>query len=213
MATGIWRGLLIGAALALPGGALAHPHEFVEASLTLHMANGQLTAIGVEWRYDPFTTMLILSDMGLNPAAETLEDSELSAIQGFDTNWIDGYEGDLYVFAGAERIALDGPVPGSTRLDAGQIVSTHTRPLVAPVAPPLVLRVYDPEYYIAYTLRSGTLSGQDTCSMAISAPDHSAIAERLTAIMDELYAGDADPEADFPLVGAEFAEELHLTCP
>ena len=212
MATGFWRGVLTGAALALPGAALAHPHEFVEASLTLHMTDGQLTAIGVQWRYDPFTTMLILSDMGLNPAAETLEEPELSTIQGFDLNWIEGYEGDLYVFAGAERIALGAPVAGETWLDAGQLVSTHTRPLAAPVAPPLVMRVYDPEYYIAYTLRPGTLSGADGCDMAISAPDHAAIADRLAAIMDELYAGDADPAAEFPIVGAEFAEELHLSC-
>lgn len=207
------------ATLALPAApARAHPHEFIEAALELRFDEaGALSEIGVEWRYDAFTTMLILADLGLNPAAEALSPEDEAVLAGFDLNWVEGYNGDLWPLQGEEPLALGPPEPVATLLEDGQIVSRHRRPVLTPADPaqgPLTLQVYDPEYYIAYTIAGQTsVSGRDDCRARIFVPDLSAASAQLEAALDELYAGGiADPEEDFPRVGRDFAEEIRLDC-
>ncbi|MCC5970026.1 MAG: DUF1007 family protein [Pararhodobacter sp.] len=206
-------------AMALPAvTARAHPHEFIDAALELRFdADGALTDIGVEWRYDAFTTMLILGDMGLNPAAETLSPEEEALLDGFDLNWMEGYEGDLWPTQGEVPIALGPPQPVATVMEDGQIISRHIRPVLTPVDPaqgPLVIQVYDPEYYIAYTIAAQTaIDGREDCRARIFVPDLSAARAQLDAAIDELYAGGVvDIEEDFPAVGRHFAEEIRLDC-
>ena len=201
-----------------PVPATAHPHEFIDARLTLHFnADGALEAFGVEWRYDAFTSMLILGDLGLNPAAESLDEADAEVLSGFDMNWQPGYEGDLWPEMDGEPVPLEAPVDGHAWLEAGQIVSRHTRPLSAPIDPQdgrLVIRVYDPEYYIAYTIADyAQIEGRSDCRTRLFGADLDAARAQLEAAIEELYAsGVQDIEADFPAVGADFADELRLEC-
>jgi len=209
----------LAATLALPvAPARAHPHEFIDAALELRFDSaGALAEIGVEWRYDAFTTMLILSDLGLNPAAEALAPDELALLEGFDLNWDESYNGDLWPLQGEVPIALGPPRAVATFLEQGQIVSRHDRPVVEPVDPargPLVIQIYDPEYYIAYTIAAQTaFAGREDCRARIFVPDLGAARAQLEAALDELYAGGvADLEDSFPAVGRDFAEEIRLEC-
>lgn len=210
---------LAAVALALaPLPAAAHPHEFIDTRLTLHFNDaGALTLIGVEWRYDAFTTMLILADLGLNPAAETLAEDEAEILAGFDAQWIEGYNGDLWPRQGDTEIALGGPEEAHARLDDGEIVSRHSRRVLQPVTPEagaLSIQVYDPEYYIAYTIADhARFEGRSDCRSRLYGPDLGAARERLQAALDELHAGGVqDIEANFPAVGVHFAEELVIEC-
>lgn len=207
------------AALALTAApARAHPHEFIDATLDLRFDNtGALAGIGVEWRYDAFTTMLILADLGLNPAAETLPPEDEAVLEGFDLNWVEGYDGDLWPMQGDTPLALGPPQPVATTLEDGQIISRHLRPVLTPVDPklgPLVIQVYDPEYYVAYTITGQTaIDGRDDCRARVFVPDMSAANARLEAALDELYAGGVtDVEENFPAVGRDFAEEIRVDC-
>ncbi|MCC5988280.1 MAG: DUF1007 family protein [Pararhodobacter sp.] len=211
--------LLIALAAALsPAPARAHPHEFIDARLTLHFDEaGALEAFGVEWHYDAFTSMLILADLGLDPAAETLGPEEAEILSGFDMNWQPGYEGDLWPELNGEAIALLPPEEGHAWLDDGQIVSRHVRRVAEPADPDagqLVIRVYDPEYYIAYTIADyARIEGRSNCRTRLFGADLDAAREQLDAAIDELYAGGVqDIEANFPAVGREFADELRLEC-
>lgn len=198
--------------------ARAHPHEFIDAALELRFdTDGALTGIGVEWRYDAFTTMLILGDLGLNPAAETLSPEEEAQLAGFDLNWMEGYEGDLYPMQGEAPILLGPPQPVATTLSDGQIISRHIRPVLSPVDPArgaLVIQVYDPEYYVAYTIvGQAAIEGRDDCRARVFVPDLSAANAQLEAALDELYAGGtSDIEENFPAVGRDFAEEIRVDC-
>lgn len=199
--------------------ARAHPHEFIDAALELVFdASGDLTGIGVEWRYDAFTTMLILADLGLNPAAGALAPDEEAVLAGFDLNWDAGYNGDLWPIFDEAPITLGQPEPVRTWLEDGQIVSQHRRAVISPIDPAaghLVIQVYDPEYYIAYTIAAQpTILGRADCQARVFVPDLSAARERLEAALDELYAGGGgDLENSFPTVGRDFAEEIRLDCP
>lgn len=197
--------------------AAAHPHEFVDARLTLRFDDaGALTAIGVEWRYDALTSMLILADLGLNPAAETLDDDDAATLSGFDTNWVEGYNGDLWPRQAGTEIALGGAEDGRAWLEDGAIVSHHWRRVLQPVdltAEPLSIKVYDPEYWIAYTIAAhASFEGRSDCRSRLFGPDLSRAEAELQAALDELLAGGQDIEANFPAMGAEFADELRIDC-
>lgn len=215
---------LLGTALLVPGvgPSQAHPHEFIDATLDLvFAADGTLAEIGVEWRYDAFTSMLILSDMGLNPAAETLSDEERALLEGFDLQWQPGYNGDLWPMQGEAPVPLGPPEGGAVALIDGQLITRHRRPVLAPVDPtdpvagPLVIQVYDPEYYVAYSIAAAAASGGDSgdCRARIFVPDRANAQAQLEAALDELFAGGVDDiESAFPAVGRDFAEEIRIDC-
>ncbi|MDX5356739.1 MAG: DUF1007 family protein [Rhodobacterales bacterium] len=212
------RAGLIGAAvLALPvGAAQAHPHEFIDAGIELRFdVGGQLTALRIVWVYDDLTSLMILSDRGLDPDGDgALTEAEAATLSGFDMDWAEGFAGDTYRLHGDAPQALGPPQDWTARVVEGRIITTHLRQLVAPIAPgtaPLVVQVYDPGYYTAYTIASTPLiRGRDDCTAEVYGPDVAAADAALAEAMQEL-TGDA--EADFPAIGAAYAEEVRLICP
>lgn len=199
------------------GAAKAHPHEFVEAGLTFHIdSNGLLTEIAVEWRYDLFTSMLILTDLGLNPAATDLTAQEAVELQGFDLQWVEGYNGDLWALADGADLALGAPIPAAATVEGGQVVSRHRRPLAAPVDPrstDLVVQVYDPEYYIAYSVADAPGVEGSACRVRVFTANMDRAYATLEAALAEVATGaDATVEGEFPRVGRDFADEVRLDC-
>lgn len=200
-----------------PAPVAAHPHEFVAARIDPRFDDqGRLVALDVEWRYDELTSMLILSDVGLNPAATDLGTEQAPELQGFDLDWVPGYNGDLWPYADGIEIPLGPPRPGAATVEGGQVVSRHLRPLAEPVDPravQVVVQVYDPEFYIAYTIAQGPGElPQIGCRLRIFEADLDAAYTRLQAMLDELTGGSGDIESDFPRVGRDFADELRIDC-
>jgi ABC-type uncharacterized transport system substrate-binding protein len=208
---------LLALALAcVPAVATAHPHEFVEAALTFRMTpEGRITAIEVAWHYDAFTSMLILSDLGIDPSATDLAPEAVPELQGFDTDWIEGYNGDLWAEQGGLPVTLGSPIPGPVEVAQGQVVSRHVRPLPEPVDPRAALlrvRVYDPEFYIAYTVAvPPAVEGAPGCRARVFGPDLEAAHSTLEAALAEVAGGD-DMELNFPAVGEHFADEVVIDC-
>ena len=135
--------------------AAAHPHVFVDVALRFQDDGaGNLTGVEVTWSYDDFFSLLIFADMGLDPDGDgQLTEAELKRLWGFDlVEWPEGFEGDLYIHAGGQKIALDHPVPTGIRVEAGRIVATHTRSFGPVPADGLRVEPYDPTYYVDYTL-------------------------------------------------------------
>ena len=78
---------------------------------------------------------------------------ETERLIGFDTNWDEGFNGDLEVQAAGMLLPLSGPLSASTELKDGRIVSSHIRQLQQPVAMqagPFSLKAFDPSYYTAF---------------------------------------------------------------
>jgi ABC-type uncharacterized transport system substrate-binding protein len=201
----------------IAGSVQAHPHEFVEADLVFHLdSNGLLTDISVEWRYDLFTSMLILTDLGMNPAQTDLAADDAPDLQGFDLDWIEGYNGDLWTLADGQPLDLGPPVAQPATLEGGQVVSRHRRALLAPVDPrqaQVVVQVYDPEYYIAYTIAgSPRVEGADCRARVFTADMDTAFAVLEAALAEITASGEADLEGDFPRVGRDFADEVQIDC-
>jgi len=202
--------LAVMAGVALAGPALAHPHVFMETALeVIRDAEGRAVSLRVTWTYDPFFSLVLVTERGLDPDADgVLTEAETAALQGFDMNWQPGFPGDTYAFAGSRAVALSGPRNGVARYEGGQIVSSHVRDLAEPVAGLLVVKNYDPTYYTEYTIRSVQAEG---CAVEIIAPDLTAAERALQEELARIPAG-VDVETGFPEVGAVFAQEVRVTC-
>lgn len=192
--------------------ARAHPHIFIEAGLFVDVnAEGEAVAVEVTWTYDELYSLLIFEEFRIDGDFDgRLRADELALLHGFDMDWVEGYEGDLYVTAAGEQVALGAPEPVETRVEEGKIVTVHRRALGGSVpANGLVLQAYDPTFYSAYDLSRG-VAASGTCAVFIDPADM----EAATSALEELlFATPQDEvEAEFPRVGESFADTVTLTC-
>lgn len=211
------RPILTAFLLALPGAAWAHPHVFIDASLEiLFNGTGQAEGVRITWVYDPLTTLMILEAQQVDPdfdAVLTLQ--EIAKLQGFDMQWAPGFDGDTYALNGTTPLVLGPPTEVTASYDQEQIRSSHARYFATAVsvgAVPLIIQSYDPEYYTAYVVADATLVGSDRCTVQIFTPDLSEGDIALQSTL-ELLGPEVDVGANFPRVGAAYAEEARVTCP
>jgi ABC-type uncharacterized transport system substrate-binding protein len=208
------RTLALLAAL-LPFPAAAHPHVFIDAGLTLILDDeNRLTAIRVTWAYDELYSLLVLEELGLDPDYDgILTDEELATLNGFDMNWMEGFEGDTYASAEDGFLALGPPLDHETSMEDARIVTRHTRTVLnPPVARAVSVKAYDPTFYTAYEVSRGVaVEGGAACDASVLPADLDAA----YTMLEELLYGPRSVEWDedsFPEVGESFADEIRLTC-
>ncbi len=197
--------------------ALAHPHIFVDAELEIVFdSEGAPEGIWISWSYDPFFSMLLVSDLGLDPDfTGEITEAERSDLDGFDMNWIEDYHGDTHVTQSGTALALTGPLEWESDYRDGQLFSRHLRHFIdRPAADEeWIVAVYDPTYYTSYgIIGTPRITGRSDCTARVFEPDWDAAGAQLEAALDEILATGGDFEADFPAVGALFAEEVRLIC-
>jgi polyphosphate kinase len=209
MAAGVWAGL--------SGAVCAHPHVFIDAAIEVIFDDqARATALRITWAYDDLFSLLIVEDRGMDADFDgVLTPEETVAIQGFDMNWEAGFAGDTYALQGDLPLALSGPSDWQTGYADGRLTSVHLRRFASPVpvaGTPLVVQVYDPSFYTAYSIESATLTGAAPgCKPQTFAPDAAAADQILQDAIAEL-AGSSDVEGAFPAIGAAYAEEVRVTC-
>ena len=156
-------------------------------------------------------------DEGYDPDFDGILTAEEQArLTGFDTRWEPGHPGDSYALLGEAELALSAPTEPTARLEGGRIVTSHHRSFAEPVMigdAPLIVQVYDPSFYTAYTIAYDPVLGgaPSDCLVQVFEPDRAAADAILQAALEEL-SGTADVEAEFPAVGAAYAEEARVTC-
>ncbi|WP_255450625.1 DUF1007 family protein [Tateyamaria sp. syn59] len=188
----------------------AHPHVFVDTKLRVVVADdGSFEGLEVQWTYDDFYSLLLLTDYGMdNDGDGQLTDSELKRLDGFDLQWIPGFEGDSYALLEGTPVKLGKPQGRGVSVDAGRITTVHFRPAKAS-ADGLVLKAYDPTFYTAYDL-IGPVAVDGPCDAAIQPADLDAA---YTLVEELLYATPAaEVEAAYPEVGEAFADTVTLSC-
>lgn len=204
----------------LPAPLWAHPHMFLDTSVdVLFNDAGQAASVRITWVYDDLSSLQYIADRALDMDGDgMLTPAEKATLTGFDMNWDAGFPGDTYALLGGIDQALSRPRDYTADYQGGKIITTHIRDFAAPlpldIGQTLTIQVYDPGFYAAYTLQSAALEYGGTaraCAAQIWEPDRDAADEALLAALAE-YAADEDVEADFPAIGAAYAEEVRVTC-
>ena len=209
--------LLGGLIMAGAGPVLAHPHVWIDVEVEVILDDrNRATAVRIGWTYDDLYSLFVVSDMGLDPDWDgQLTAEETGRLAGFDMAWDPGFPGDTYALLGEAPLALSRPRDWTASYAEGKITTTHLRSFDAPVPLgdlPLVLQAYDPGYYVAYTIPGEpVVIGGQGCVAQVFVPDLSAAEQELLDALAE-FTPDVDLEADFPAVGAQFAEEVRVTC-
>lgn len=196
----------------------AHPHVFVDAGIeVIFDAEGRATDLRITWSYDELYSLLLVQERGLDPDADgVLTSDEVAQFSGFDMKWQEGFAGDTYALLGDVPLVLSGPSGWTAGYANGMATSTHLRHFETPVEigdKLLIVQLYDPGYYTSYGIAyDPKLTGAGAaCSAQSYGPDPAEADETLRAALAE-YSGSQDVEADYPAVGAVFAEEVRVTC-
>lgn len=200
--------LIIVMTLCLSLSAQAHPHIFVATSLSIVTDDqGRAAGVEVQWSYDDLYSLLVLEDMELDSDYDgILTPDEQAKLAGFDMNWIEGYEGDLYATGPDGAIRLSAPEPLDTRFADGKITTRHLRWFDRPQAR-LVLKAYDPTFYTAYDMTGGVNAPKE-CQTALTVADEDAA----FALVDSMMKQGDYSEDDYPEVGEAFADTITVTC-
>ena len=206
--TGFFQTAAMLAAVAVPTIGAAHPHVFVDTALHVMTDDaGHITGVEVHWSYDELYSLLVLEDMELDGDYDgKLTEAELQALDGFDMQWIEGFEGDLYARNGAAPVALGAPQGRGTSFENGKITTRHFRAIEGG-GDELILRAYDPTFYTAYDLTGG-VHAPEGCEVRIDRPDMDAA---YAAVDEALKDMPPDPDDD-PEVGDLFADTVRVTC-
>ena len=199
-----------------PGTARAHPHEFIDTTLSLRFdPGGALVAVGFVWAWDDFTTMLILADQGMDGDGDgLLTADESAALSDLYAHWPPEFDGHFYLRQSGSPVALTGPQGVEATVRDGQLVVRFERALVTPVAArDLTLKVYDPSYYSYYALTAAPgIEGRSDCQVSIQTPDIEAAQRLYEQAMGSLTEEDLMNGANEPQVGGAFADEVSVTC-
>lgn len=208
-----WFGTLFIAlgCLATPLGVQAHPHVYVTTRIVLEIDPEQrVTGVTMTWEYDDFFSLLIFEDMGLDDDADgTLTEAELDKLMGFDlVEWPEGFEGDLYLYSGNEKIDMPRPRPHDIAVRDGKIISTQKRDIPNVPAEGLRIFQYDPTFYVAYSLRGG-IELPGPCTARILPPDLEEAEKEVKRLTEANTGEDLFMAVE---LGHLYAEEVSLTC-
>ncbi|MEO1638192.1 MAG: DUF1007 family protein [Pseudomonadota bacterium] len=204
------------AALLVPPAASAHPHVFVEASVTLVFDEEGDLSVRLNWQYDELFSLLVTSDFGLDMDGDlVLTAAEQTVLEREIAAWPDDFAGDLEVMQGEALLTLGAKQGHEMVYEDGLFIERHLRPVadVPDLSEPLRIRVYDPAFYTAYDLmRPVTVEGRDDCAVEVISADLDAayaLAAELTGNID--FSSDG-PDDYFPAIGDAFADTIVLTC-
>lgn len=201
------------------GMAAAHPHVFIDADAALIFGpSGQPEAVRVSWTYDEFYSLMMIEDSQLDADGDGTPDPDrLKAFAGRDVDWAAGFPGHILVEHQGKPVELGPPLAHEAGYANGRIVTSHIRPLIGRLAvtasEPLAVRIYDPEYFVAYdTPRAPSIEGRDDCKVTRRAPDTSGQEELLAALQSLDMQADSIEVMNMPDIGITFAEGFEITC-
>lgn len=198
-----------------PGAGWTHPHVFIDGGVDFVFdPQGRLESLRVTWIYDPLTSLFMFEELAIGGAPHApLPPEDRARLAAYQTEWMQGFDGDSYLWHRRARIGLSGPVsPDAEVTDGGRVTISFLRRLETPLRPDAstVVKIYDPSYFTAYLVTDppDLRNAPDGCSAKVVpfAPSGP-----LIALQQELRAVpiDADPAED---LGALFAEQVFVSC-
>jgi ABC-type uncharacterized transport system substrate-binding protein len=135
------------------GGALAHPHVFVDFQAEiLFDVQGRITHVRHVWRFD--RAFSAFASQGLDKDGDgKLSDKELAPLAKTNVDSLKAYAFFTYLTIGKQRLKFEFPDQYFLRVYDGRLTLFFELPLAIPTAPgpTTMLEIYDPEYFVAFT--------------------------------------------------------------
>lgn len=199
--------------------ASAHPHVFVDVDFELIFENdGRLAAIRTHWLYDAFYSEVVVEDGSRDKDGDgALSPDELKGMQGFDSDWDPGSDGDLHVSQAGRSVSLGPPGDWTAEWTDGRIGSHHTRAFDPPIdmsKGTVSLQPYDVTFYFSYKVAGPVrFTGRSDCRSTLREPDLGVARKATWAALAKLPRDVSPEEAGWPKVGAYYAETILVDCP
>ena len=205
--------------VVLPLRAGAHPHEFVDTSLTFEMdAEGRLAAVHVVWHWDELMSLLTLEDLGLDPDHDgALSAGERATLAQRFSDWPEDFAGDMQLQHAGQVVALRRPHGMDVDLREGRFVLDFRRALADPIpmaGASVRLQAFDPTYFVYYDVPElpGVI-GPTACDVTRITADLGAARSLYERLVGDLTEEQLMEPGQEPLVGSAFADTFVLTCP
>lgn len=183
-----------------PATALAHPHEWIDvAAEILFDPQGRITAIRHHWRFDEGFTAFALQ--GLDTDGDGLYSAdELKPLAQENVDGVKDYDYFTVVSVGDYQAGFAPPTDYELELDGDRLTLHYTLPLAQPLMTKssVLVQVYDPEYFIAFTLPGKDavrlVDAPAACRLTVTpaaGPDAAAAAQLATVGADQRALPDA----------------------
>jgi ABC-type uncharacterized transport system substrate-binding protein len=197
----------------LPAGA--HPHVFIDTGVDfLFDDEGRLTHIRVSWLYDFMSSFFFLDELGIveDPPGQ-IDAAAKAELAEYQSQWIEGYEGDSYLWDGDTRIGLSGPLEPRAEYHDGLVEIVFLRAVETPFVPGAdsVVKVYDPTYFSAYFVKGTPRleNAPEGCRASVRPFEPST---DLAALQQSLLSIPIDQDPEDSEIGALFADRVYVSC-
>ena len=151
------RALAVLASLAVAGPALAHPHVWVAAKAEVDYESGRVTGIRHAWSFDASYSAFVTQ--GLDKDGDgTLSPEELQGLAAENTTNLAEFAYFTKLKVGGREQEFGEPREPRMRMDGDRLTLSFVLPLKAPVAQGrgvTAMEVYDPTYFVAFSLAEG----------------------------------------------------------
>jgi ABC-type uncharacterized transport system substrate-binding protein len=140
----------------------------------------------------------------------------MKPLQGFDSVWGTGADGDLHVTQAKQPVAI-GPASDwkAVWLD-GHLGSYHTRSFDPPIdmtKGAVYIQPYDKTYFFAYKIAGPVIfDGRFDCHTKQFEPDMTYAQKMLKQKLSAFSSNAQAEQAGYPAVGADFTETIWMAC-
>ncbi|WP_051630852.1 DUF1007 family protein [Afifella pfennigii] len=187
-------GMACGLAGIMASPASAHPHVWVDvASEVAFDEEGRIIALRHHWRFD--AAFSAYATQGLDTDGDgRMTAGELKPLAEVNVSSLAEFDYFTDLTAGGEPVELGQPEDYWLQPDGDRLILHFTLPLKEPLAAqaPVVLDVYDPEYFVAFSLPSEEavrlVEAPEACQLTVTLgeePDASAAAMLATIGVDQ----------------------------
>lgn len=196
--------------------AAAHPHVWIDMQTDLVTGkDNTLDAVTITWTFDEFYTAYAVEEFKKQPDG-TFAAKDLDSLLDINLENLKEWNYFIEIKQSGKPLPLGAAKPGGSSYDAklGRLTVTFTVSLAKPAVPtseaPVLLRIYDPTYYISidYIKRAPihlTGDAAPACHFSSNIPDAEAVWAGLPA---SAFTG-ADSGSG---LGSSFAATVTLTC-
>jgi len=135
--------------------AWAHPHVWVEARAeVVYDPEGRLLAVRHAWTFDEAFSAFAVQGLDEN-GDKKLSRTELQPLAEVNVTSLEEYRFFTFLKAARREAKFAAPTDYWLDYDGAKLILHYTLPVRQPAAPgrePVTLEVYDPEYFVAFTM-------------------------------------------------------------